>query len=236
MKQIFEEPNCTSCNKSCKTIFSKLTKEQIDYLDEHKSYFKRKRSTILYEEGNKLTGVYCIKSGIVKIYKTGVDGKEQIIKFAKEYDIFGFRSVINGELACHGAKVINDAELCHINKEVFNNILKCNNDFALDMLKLSCSELGEANNYITDIAQKPVKERVAEVIIRLKNDFGTDENGFINLNITREEIANIVGAVTESIIRLLSEFKSKNLIELHGRKIKIVDEDGFKKHVFMLNK
>ena len=95
-------------------------------------------------------------------------------------------------------------------------------------MKLTCKELGEANSYITDIAQKTVKERLAEILIHLEDEFGTDQHGILNISLTREELSNIVGTATESIIRLLSEFKSKALIEINGRKIKILDKPGLK--------
>ena len=96
----------------------------------------------------------------------------------------------------------------------------------MELMQLTCKELGEANAYITDIAQKTVRERLAEILIHLKNDFGLDENNILQISLTREELANIVGTATESVIRLLSEFKQDQLIELNGRKIRIQDEAG----------
>jgi CRP-like cAMP-binding protein len=96
----------------------------------------------------------------------------------------------------------------------------------MELMQLTCKELGEANAYITDIAQKTVRERLAEILIHLKNDFGLDESNVLQISLTREELANIVGTATESVIRLLSEFKQDHLIELNGRKIRILDESG----------
>ena len=58
----------------------------------------------------------------------------------------------------------------------------------------------------------------------LKDTFGVDENNILQISLTREEIANLVGTATESVIRLLSEFKSEKIIELDGRRIRILDE------------
>ena len=93
-------------------------------------------------------------------------------------------------------------------------------------MQLTCRELGEANTYITDIAQKTVRERLAEILIHLKNDFGLDDNNILQISLTREELANIVGTATESVIRLLSEFKQDKFINLNGRKITILDESS----------
>ncbi len=94
----------------------------------------------------------------------------------------------------------------------------------LELLQIACKELGEANDYITDIAQKTVRERLAEVLIHLRKDFDLDNEKYLQITLTREELANMVGTATESVIRLLSEFKQDGLIELQGRKIKILDE------------
>ena len=96
-------------------------------------------------------------------------------------------------------------------------------------MQVTCRELGEANSYITDIAQKTVRERLAEILIHLKDDFGLNDNMVLSLSLTREELSNIVGTATESVIRLLSEFRQDGLIELNGRKIRIVDEQGLRR-------
>lgn len=185
-----------------------------------------KRGSIIYREGSRINGCYCIQQGIIKVFKTGIDGKEQIIRFAQPGDIIGFRSVLSNELACTTAEVIDEAALCYIPAETLIYLVKHNGNFSMELMQLTCKELGEANAYITDIAQKTVRERLAEILIHLKDDFGLDENNILQISLTREELANIIGTATESVIRLLSEFKHDRLIELNGRKIKILDESG----------
>jgi CRP/FNR family transcriptional regulator, polysaccharide utilization system transcription regulator len=207
-----------------RTVFRHLNKQELDLmpLDDGPESFKR--GEIVYEEGNRINGFYCLVRGIIKIYKTGFDGKDQIIRFAKPGDIMGFRSTITGELACTTTKAIEDALLCYVPGDLVKSFVKSNGDFAMDLLELACNELGEANDYITDIAQKTVRERLAEVLIHLKWSFNLDNENFLQISLTREELANLVGTATESVIRLLSEFKQDRLIELHGRRIKILDE------------
>ena len=99
--------------------------------------------------------VFIVRQGIIKVYKTGFDGKEQIIRFAKPGDIIAYRSVLSNEPACTSAKVIEDCHVCFIPSEILISFIKSNSTFALELLKLTCHELGEANSFITDIAQKP---------------------------------------------------------------------------------
>jgi len=229
MKNLSVISNCEACSTKFNNIFRHLTPEEHDIISLDKNCEPYKKGSVIYHEGNRISGCYCVSNGIIKIYKTGIDGKEQIITFAKKGDIIGFRSVLSGELACTTAKVIEDAHLCFIPADTFIGLFKKNSEFSMDLMQLACKELGEANAYITDIAQKTVRERLAEVIIILKNNFGLDDDQFLQINLTREELANIVGTATESVIRLLSEFKSDNLIELHGRRIKLLDIKGLKK-------
>jgi CRP-like cAMP-binding protein len=170
-----------------------------------------------------------VQDGIIKIYKTGIDGKEQIIRFAKAGDIIGFRSVLSKELACTTAKVIEDSVLCFIPSENLFQLVKENSTFSMQLMQLTCRELGEANNFITDIAQKTVRERLAEILLILMDTFGLDQDKVLKISLTREEMANMVGTATESVIRLLSEFKLDNLIDLHGRKISLLDLPGLRK-------
>jgi len=220
---------CDKCAFETNAVFRFLTRDETDRLNFEKDFRHYKRGDILYNEGNRISGFYCINTGIIKVFKTGVDGKEQIIRFARKGEIIAYRSVLSNEPACTSAKVIEDCQVCFIPSELLIQFVKTNPAFAFEIVKLTCHELAEANSYITDIAQKTVRERVAEVLLNLVKDFGLDDQKYLRISLTREELANIVGTATESVIRLLSEFKSDKLIELNGRRIKILDLRGLEK-------
>lgn len=229
MKTIHHIPVCESCSAKTNTLFNNLSKEEYEQLGLDKNCDFYKKGSVIYHEGSRISGAYCVNKGIIKIFKTGIDGKEQIISFAKPGDIIGFRSVLSNELACTTAKVLEDATLCFVPAEALISLVKSSGAFSIQLMQLACKELGEANAYITDIAQKTVRERLAEVLIQLKDKFELDKDNFLQITLTREELANIVGTATESVIRLLSEFKGDGLIELHGRKIKLININGLKK-------
>jgi CRP-like cAMP-binding protein len=220
---------CDKCAFEINSVFRFLTRDETDRLNFEKDFRHYKRGDILYQEGNRISGFFCINSGIIKVFKTGVDGKEQIIRFARRGEIIAYRSVLSNEPACTSAKVVEDCQVCFIPAELLIQFVKTNPSFAFEIVKLTCHELAEANSYITDIAQKTVRERVAEVLLNLVKDFGLDDQKYLRISLTREELANIVGTATESVIRLLSEFKSDGLIELNGRKIKVLDLNGLDK-------
>jgi len=223
MRSTIKRPTEEENDLSGFQLFKKLTDQEFAQLNFDKTCTVYKKGSVIYREGSRLTGFYCITKGIVKIYKTGIDGKEQIIKFTQKGNIIAYRSLLSQELACTSAKVIEEAVLCHIPYQTLLSLIQTNWQFSHHMLQIICTELRDANNYITDIAQKTVRERLAEILLLLKDNFALDNTNTLQISLTREELANMVGTATESVIRLLSEFKQDHLIDLQGRKIKFLD-------------
>ena len=228
MKQL-SIPECKDCIVACKCIFSSLSDDEVDRLTYDKNCNLYKRGSTIFHEGNRIHHVYCINSGIVKLYKTGIEGKDQIIGFAKKGNIIGYRSILSKEPACSSAKAIEDVTLCAIPAENMFNLIGQNADFSVGLMTLACKELGEANQFLTDIAQKTVRERLAESLVKLKDFFSVDEDGFIQVSLTRDEMASLVGTATESVIRILSEFKHDKYIAMNGRKIRVLKEEAVRK-------
>lgn len=220
---------CKGCSSSKNSIFNTLKSEDLEYIDQNKSINVYKKGDVLYREGNRILGCYCVNTGILKIYKTGIDGKEQIIAFAQKGDITGYRSVLSNEPACTTAEVLEDASICFIPSNIMFSFVKKNSDFALSLMQLTCKELNQANSYIKDIAQKTVRERLAEVLLMLEENFGKDAEGYLTITLTRAELSNIVGTATESVIRLLSDLKNEKVIVMSGKKIKFINKNELKK-------
>ena len=136
---------------------------------------------------------------------------------------------MSGDAIGASAMAIEDMELEYIPEKYFLRMLAENSKMGFEMLKLISRQLGDAADTITILAQKTVRERLAEVLITLENTLGVDDDDFIRIALTREEMANLIGTATESAIRLISEFKNDNLIEVDGRRIKILDHAKIKK-------
>ncbi|RZT97558.1 CRP-like cAMP-binding protein [Ancylomarina subtilis] len=222
-------PNCDQLAECFAKTFKHLNSDQMNLLFWEEECELLKRGKVIYAEGDSARGCYFVYSGVLKVFKTGLEGKEQIIRFAKPGDIIGFRSALSQEPACTSSKVIEDAIVCFIPSDTLTKLIQQNPEFSLELIKMTCKELGEANSYITDIAQKSVRERLAEVLMQLMETFGLAQDNTLQISLTREELANMVGTATESVIRLLSEFKNDGLIEIKGRKIKIVDVRSLKR-------
>jgi len=187
------------------------------------------KGEILFREGESINGVYCIKDGVCKLVKLSANGKDQIVKLVVRGDLLGQRSLVNDEKSNLTAIALNDMEICFIPKSEILHDLKHNASFSLDMLKEMAKELRIADNIIVDMAQKSVKQRLADVLIYLHDAFDRDENGFLGVMLSREDYANLVGTATESAIRILSQFKKEGLISTTGKHVKIEDLERLKR-------
>ena len=211
------------------SILRHLDAEEVAYLEESSEIRHYIKNDVIFLQGKRIAGCYIVLTGIVKQFKTGAEGKDYIFRLAKPFEILGFRSVLSEEPACNTSTVIEDSSVCYIPKECLHHLVKTNGEFALDILQMTCRELEESHSLITDIAQKSVKQRLAELLLMLKNKFGKNENGQLNITLSREELANVVGTATESVIRLLSEFKAEGYIDVCGKKITILNEKVLEK-------
>lgn len=193
-----------------------------------------KKGQLIFYEGNRPTGLYCVNQGKVKIFQTGEEGKEQILRLAKEGDLLGYRSMISGEPYSASGAVMEDAVVCYVPKKTFFELLNKNSELSTRMMQLLSHDLKEAEARITGLAQKPVRERMAETILMLREFYGTDDDEIIKASVSREDIAGIVGTSTETCIRIIAEFKHEKLIELAGKRIKVANLNGLIKaaHVF----
>lgn len=210
--------SCSNCMSRKNSLFGSFEGEQIADLDHHKScsYFKKGQG--LFLEGSFPRGVYCLNEGKVKIYTRGDEGKEQIIHIASSGEVIGFRAMFSGDPYNVSASTLEDSNICFISKEDFLNMLDTNATLRNNVMKELSKELGERAVFITNMAQKPVRERLAFSLVMLNNIY-KDEM----INLSREDLANFVGTATETLIRLLKDFKEEGLIETHTRKIEVLN-------------
>lgn len=215
---------CETCGSRHKSIFCHLEMEELALFTASKSCMSFKKGQIIFNEGGHPLGIFCVNNGKVKVAHTGQDGKEQIIRLAKEGDVLGYRAMLSAERYNASAVALDDTDVCFIPRDTFFNVLKSSHNLSLEVIRLLATELRKAENAMTDLAQKPVRERTAEALLFLKATYGFEEDGAtINVILSREDIANLVGTATETAIRLLSEFKSDKIVEFIGKKIKILD-------------
>jgi len=220
--------NCRQCIIKRFNALKTLTQEELEKFSDHKTTLLIKKGENLLTEGNAINGLYCIRDGKGKMTKLNTNGKEQIIKFIKGGDILGHRSILSEELVGLNAIALEDMHVCFIPKGDILATIKENANFSLDLMRNISQQLNDANTSISQMAQKPVKDRLAETLLYLEEIFGVDNEACIDVTLTREEIANTIGTATESAIRLLSNLKKDGVIDLIGKKIKIVNKSSLK--------
>lgn len=216
---------CELCLSRKFSMFSDLSEQHLCNLSDNKNNISHKKGQILYYEGTRPLGVFCISSGVVKVFKTASNGKEQIVRLAQRGEFLGYTSLIGEETYSNTASIVEDAKICFVPKEIFLKILTEDTRFHRRITKALCQDLGVMEEKLTDATQKTIRERLAFTLLKLSDSYGVEgpEKSRIDLNLTREEIAGLVGTATETVIRLLSEFKKDGLIDLQGKKIIILD-------------
>ena len=214
---------CELCIEKGLTSLKALNKEELESISSTKTTHNIKKGDTLFSEGESTNGVYCIKSGICKMTKLSANGKDQIVKLAREGEIIDKRLIISEEVANTSAIALEDMEVCFIPREPILKAFSSNNQFSLLMMRSICTDLKEANEMIVNMAQKSVKSRLAYTLLHLQDQFGVDSDKSLKINLSRDELATMIGTATESAIRLLSELKKARFIDLQGKKILILD-------------
>ena len=225
------EIKCKYCDVKNLSCFNRINTDDLDYLNSIKKSNLYKKGQDIFYEGMRPTGVYCLYSGKIKIFKLGIDGKEQIVRFATPGNLLGIRALISGREYSASASTLEDSVVCFIDRRTFLK-LTVKYPYLSHCLMITLTKLlEEAENKLTSLAQKGVRERLAETLIVLSNVFKYENspNNMPVISLTRLDLSNIVGTATETVIRLLSEFKHEGLIEIKGRKITLIDIKGLQR-------
>lgn len=224
VKMTHNHPECAHCASRHKSIFCDLHAQELEELEYAKGCTNFKKGQIIFSEHGWPLGLYCINSGKIKLSHAGADGKDQIVRLARDGDVLGYRALLSGDRYSNSAIALDDSNVCFIPKEVFFKLIEKNAALSLQVMRMLSQNLKTAQQRITDMAQKPVRERLAEALLFLKETYGFEADGMtLNVPVSREDLANMAGTATETAIRLLSDYKQEGLIELPGRKIKFLN-------------
>lgn len=219
-----KNPSCEACKMRHKGIFANLERDRLSEISTQKSCNLYRKGDMIFHEGNYPLGLFAIYSGKVKVFKTSETGKDHILRLAGSGEALGYRSLVSGEKYEVSAAVLEDTRVCFVPKSLFLGTLQDSSNLANRVMEFLTKDLKLAESKIADLAQKTVKERVAETILMLKQFYGLEnDDKTINVSLSREDLANLVGTATETLIRSLSEFKKKEIIDLKGKKIIILN-------------
>ncbi|NRT15561.1 CRP-like cAMP-binding protein [Flavobacterium sp. 28A] len=220
---------CEQCIVREFSSLKALKKDELLKIADCKTSFTIKKGDTIFSEGEQVNGIFCIKDGVCKLSKLSQNGKEQIIKLVTKGELLGQRSMISDEAVNLSAVALEDMEVCFIPKTDVMGFFDTNNEFSMNVMKNICGDLKESETHTISMAQKTVKERLAETLVYLESTFGKSEDGSLQIQLSREELSGMIGTATESCIRLLSDFKKLGLIDLSGKKITILELNKLKK-------
>lgn len=220
---------CEQCIVRQFSSLNALNKDELIKMANCKTSYIIKKGEPVFQEGETVNGVFCVKDGVCKMTKLSDNGKDQIIKLAKPGELLGQRSMLSNEPANLSAIAIEDMEVCFIPKSEILVFFNENNKFSMNVMQDICGDLKNADDHMVNMAQKTVKQRLADTLIYLEETFGVNEDKTLKVQLTREELAGMIGTATESCIRLLSEFNKQNIISLTGKKITLIDKIQLKK-------
>lgn len=220
---------CEQCIVREFSSLKSLNKEELIKMANCKTSKTIKKGELIFEEGETVNGVFCVKEGVCKMTKLSPNGKDQIIKLAQKGELLGQRSLISDEPANLSAIALEDMQVCFIPKSEIMGFFDKNNQFSMNVMKTICGDLKDSDTHMVSLGQKTVKERLAETLLYLEDTFGKNQDGSLHIQLSREELAGMIGTATESCIRLLSEFNKLELIDLKGKKITITDRNKLKR-------
>lgn len=208
--------------KSC-FLCQLCLREWLPALSVEKRNFEVKKGEQLFKEGDVVKGIYFVYKGSFKVHKRWDKEKELIIRFARPGDIIGHLGLGKRPLYPVSATALEPAIVCYLATDFFETTLKVNTGLTYQLMMFFANELQESQRSMRDLAHMSVKARIAQAFISLQQQFGVDENGFINVEISRQDISSFAGTTYETLFKVLNEFATQKILTLTGRKIYIID-------------
>lgn len=182
------------------------------------------REEVIFRENEKANGVFCLHSGHVKLAKQGKDEKEYIVRLAKPGDVIGL-TLFAGPVYNSTAIAIEPVQACYIPKNEFINILRNDSCFTIRLMKFFCKEIEDTERRIAGLCQKTARQRVAEILLVLKSNYGTDKQQYLNILLPMKDLANYSCTSSATLSRLFSDFKKNKLIRIRNHKIKLLQHE-----------
>jgi CRP-like cAMP-binding protein len=191
--------------------------------------FELKKGRQLFKEGDPVKGIYFIYKGVVKVHKQWGSEKELILRFAKAGDVVGQLGLGDDSIYPVSVTAITPGVVCFINLDFFESTLVVNSDFTRALMRVLANDLQESEKRMRNLAHMPVKGRVAQALINLQNQFGIKPGGYINMDLSRQDLASFTGAAYESLFRVMNDLIEDKLVKVSGKSILIADEKALLK-------
>ena len=207
------------------SVITNLPADELAVLTANMTTQVYNKGQIVFREGAYATGIFFIRDGKAKKYKVDKEGKEQIIYVANTGEIMGYHALLAEERYPDSAAVLEDSEIAFIPKEDFFEVLEKSKVLPQRLLKTLSHEFFVLANSIALFAQRSVRERFAMQLVLMREKYKENftPGMAVEINMSREDLASLVGTARENILRILKDFKEEGILETKGRKIIIKD-------------
>ncbi len=208
--------------KSC-TLCLSCNKEWLPAIDANRKMFHLKKGELLFKEGDEVRGMFFIHSGLIKVHKRWDEEKEMILRFANKGAIVGHRGLGSDTVYPVSGTALASTEVCFIDMDFFTATLKVNPDYMYKLLMFFAAELKESEKRMRNLAHMSTKGRIAYALITLQEKFGKDENGYLNIVLSRQDLASYTGTTYETLFKMMNEFSTENILRFSEKKIEIMN-------------
>ena len=216
--------NTPTCDLNSCFLCKNCIKEWLPAVISNKKNLHFKKGQVIFNEGEQVMGIYFVYEGVVKVHKKWGAEKELIIRFAKKGAMFGHRGLSTHSTTYPvSATALEDTVVCFIPMDFFAATIKVNTDLTRELMMFFADELQESERKMRNLAHMSVKGRVAQALINLKEQFGINEAGHINIELTRQDLSSYTGATYETVFRVVNELLAENIISVKGKKINVIN-------------
>lgn len=189
-----------------------------------------KKSQSFVIEGAPVHGLYFVREGKAKVVKTGINGREQIVRLVTQGEIIGHRGFGVGQFYPIGGVSMEDSILCNFTNAQLEELLRDVPQLTYDLMLFYADELNRSETKVRKFAQMTVREKVIDAFLYINRKFG-QKDGFFDIPLSRKDIADFAGTTEEQVIRMISSLKKEELITASGKKLGIPDVDALKKEI-----
>jgi CRP/FNR family transcriptional regulator len=214
-----------TCDLSSCFLCRLCLRDWLPAVEVHKRNVWLKKGQQLVKEGDAVTGIYFVYEGTLKVHKKWDEEKELITRFCRQGDILGHLGLGDKPLYPVSVTALEPSLICYLEMDFFETTLRVNAGLSYKLVRFLANELQETQRSMRDLAHMPVKARIAQCFLRLKNQFGTRSDGTVNIGISRQDIASFAGTSYETLFKVINEFTDSNIIKMTGRNIRILNEE-----------
>lgn len=225
-----QKVECSKCENKDKSIFCQLGETELHEVSDHKIMNAFKKGQVLFHEGNPAFGVYCISQGKVKLTKVSGDGKETLLRISGPGDLIGFQQIIHSGVNDMTATALEDTKICFIDRQFLQKTVENKSSVSMELLSHIAKDMMSLQDRLAGFQSKSVRERLAYLLLDLDARYGVtcDEGRRLSVQLTRDEMASMIGVATETLIREISAWRDEGVLSQDGKALILTDLPALK--------